>query len=125
MMKELGTTTRTVYKVETTYPTSNEKRADDFSTYYAHAYCLADRPGGKHADLAMMRRVDLFSKRISHDLLHFKSFEDAKPVADLLNEQGRICAGWEGNEEWRKDYQRPIKARVVLEITTVHREVLS
>ena len=126
MEKPLGTKTVTLYKVETTWPdTDKPEDAEKFSTYYSHAYTLVDDPGKQHAKLACIRRADLFGKRIGNgENMYFPDNPSAQAVAKLLREQGRMGAGWEGPEDWRKKYRGELKTRVVLEIVTTHREII-
>ncbi len=126
MEKPLGTKTSVIYKVETTWPDKDKpEEADVFSSRYSSAYTLDDDPGSGYEKLATIRRPDLFGKRVTSDSLHFATAEDAHAVADLLSEHGRMTSGWTGVEEWRKNYRGSIKARVVLEIVTTHRELVT
>lgn len=124
--KELGTKTTTVYKVETTWPdTARPENADKFGTYYAHAYTLSDDPGAHHSKLAVIREPELFKNRVTGESLHFSTAEPALAVAELLETRGRMAAGWEGNEKWHENYRGSLKARVILEIVTTHRELVT
>lgn len=125
--RKLGTFTTAYYQVETTWPEVRAGEQEEFGTYNASGFTLADDPGSRRAQWAVARRPDLFDKRVGGkfgESLIFAERDDAIAVADLLASQGRMTAGWEDSAEWRVKQQGPIKARVVLEIKTLHRELV-
>lgn len=126
MTRHLGTQTTVTYRVETTWPdTSRPEYQEKFTEYSTYAYCLADDPGRKRSQIICNRRPDLFVNVIGESNV-FPTPEEARAVADLLTREGRLTAGWDPNsqEQFRKLRRGPLKARVVLDIITHHREVI-
>lgn len=102
----------TYYQVETTYPSDDESKQERFSTYYRTAYSSTDDVG----EYLIRTRPDLFpeDEMYNRDGCAFKTYEAARRLADFLAEKGRVRAAFMGREEWRKQYDKPIRARVVL-----------
>lgn len=102
----------TYYQVETTYPTDDESNKDRFSSYYRTSYVSIDDT----RELLVRTRPDLFPEDEMHgrDVCAFKTYEPARRLADFLTEKGRFRSAFTGQEDWRKKYDRPIRARVVL-----------
>lgn len=122
MNKYLGFNSKTYYAVETVFPHS-DKPDGEFSGYTAFAFTDARDPGHSHAKMLVNTQPELFGRhlRTSNESMNYYNKEDAINAANFLEVFGRVTAGWEGSEDWRKKYRGAVKARVIEVTVTTDR----
>lgn len=114
-----------IFVVESTFPTGRDDDDEKFSRYYASAYTDSRDPGKEPTKLFVVVNADVCTEgRVEkgaddhryEDTLTFRTEEQAVACAKRLKEFGRVRCGWDGPEDWRVKYRKPLNVRVREEI---------